>query len=199
MEMVNAYLLHKETAQMAGTPMLKRGDWYYLLRNQLLQLKAQDFAGVVVTPPVTGQKRRRDPVRHTHAPEQSKDWATVSGVQKSRQRLCKVCALLRTNACKKSFATTYFCERCSLNDAKLWLCNKIRFEFKGVVITCFEIWHDDFDVSETIPPALGKRVVLHRPGQKAGARKKTRRELQLRANDSDNANEADDDEEGGDE
>eukprot|EP00644_Phytophthora_capsici_P005945 jgi/Phyca11/82175/gw1.2.1247.1 len=123
---------------MAGTPVMKRDDWYCLLQNQLLQLKAQDFAGVVATPP-TGQKRRRAPVCHTHALEQSEDWVTVSGVQKRRQRSCKLCALLRTNACKKSFATTYFCERCSLDDAKLWLCNKIRREFKGVAKTCFAI------------------------------------------------------------
>ncbi|ETI54434.1 hypothetical protein F443_02739 [Phytophthora nicotianae P1569] len=31
------------------------------------------FAGVVATPPVTGQKRRRAFVRHTHVTEQSKD------------------------------------------------------------------------------------------------------------------------------
>lgn len=62
---------------------------------------------------------------------------------------------------------------------ELWLCNKIRREYKGVAKSCFAIWHEDFGNGETIPPTLGKRVVLRRPGQEAGERKKTRRELRL--------------------
>ncbi|OWZ03299.1 hypothetical protein PHMEG_00024995 [Phytophthora megakarya] len=165
---------------MAGKPAMKRGEWFGVLQNQLLQLKAEDFAGVVATPPPGKQKRKRAPVRVTHQLEQSDDWVTVSGVQKRRQRSCKVCALLRTDA-KKSFATTFFCERCSLDDAKLWLCNKIRRQYKGVNKTCFDIWHDDFDAGESIPQTLGKRVVLRRPGQRAGKRKKTNRELRIAA------------------
>ncbi|POM75897.1 Hypothetical protein PHPALM_6934 [Phytophthora palmivora] len=115
----------------------------------------------------------------THALEQAEDWITVSGVQKRRQRSCKVCALLRTEK-KKSFATTYFCERCSIDVAKCWLCNKIRRDFHGAPKTCFEIWHEGFGAGQDIPTNLRKRVVLRRPGQNAGKGKKTRRELQLR-------------------
>ncbi|RLN54471.1 hypothetical protein BBJ28_00025027 [Nothophytophthora sp. Chile5] len=103
---------------------------------------------MVAAPTISSQKRKEAPVRHTHAPVQSEDWVTVSGVQKRRQRSCKVCALLQTSITKKSFATTYFCERCSVDDPKCWLCNKIRREYKGVVKTCFEIWHDNFDAGE---------------------------------------------------
>lgn len=70
--MVNANLPHKEAAQMAGTPAMKNGKWYCLLQNQLLQLNALDFTGVVATRPVTGQKHRRAPVRHTHAPSRAR-------------------------------------------------------------------------------------------------------------------------------
>jgi hypothetical protein len=148
-------------------------------QNQLLQLKAKDFVGVKdATPAASRQKRRRTPVRLAHALEQSEDWVTVTGVQKWRQRSCKVCALLRTEK-KKSFATTFFCERCSIDNAKCWLCNKIRRDYKGVAKTCFEIWHDDFGAGQDISASLGKRVVLRRPGKNAGKRRKTRRELQL--------------------
>ncbi|KAE8975128.1 hypothetical protein PF011_g24599 [Phytophthora fragariae] len=79
----------------------------------------------------------------------------------------------------KSFATTFFCERCSIDNAKCWHCNKIRRDYKGVAKTCFEIWHDDFGAGQDIPASLGKRVVLRRPGKNAGKHKKTHRELQL--------------------
>ncbi|KAG3144897.1 hypothetical protein PI126_g13959 [Phytophthora idaei] len=177
--LVNAYISHKKTAAITGTAAMTRGEWYGVLQNQLLQLKAEVFVGVSATPPPSNQTRRRAPVRITHQVEQCEDWVIVSGVQKRRQRPCKVCALLRTDKNRKSFATTFFCERCSIDDAKCWLCNKIRRQYKGVAMTCFEIWHDDFDCGQTIPSVLGKRIVLRRPGQEAGERKKTRRELQL--------------------
>jgi hypothetical protein len=81
MALVNAYLSHKEAARIAGSQPMKRGEWFSLLQNQLLQLKPQDFAGVVATPTIGSQKRKRAPVRHAHALEQSEDWVVVSGVQ----------------------------------------------------------------------------------------------------------------------
>jgi hypothetical protein len=120
----------------------------------------------------------------THKLDQAEEWVTVSGVQKRHQRSCKVCALLRKDT-KKSYATTFYCERCSVDNTKCWLCHKIRRQYKGVAKTCFEIWHDDFDAGLAIPPTLGKRVVIRRPVQKAGKRKKTSRELQLRGAEAD--------------
>ncbi|KAE9037859.1 hypothetical protein PR001_g6027 [Phytophthora rubi] len=165
--LVNAYISHKETAKIAGTTLMKRAEWYSVLQNQLLQLKAADFDGVVITPATATKKRKCFTVRLTYVLDQAEDWVPVSGVQKRRQRSCKVCAPLHTDS-KKKFATTFFCERCSVNNAKCWLCNKIRCQYKGVAKTCVEIWHDDFDGGLAIPPALGKRVALRRPGKKAG-------------------------------
>ncbi|KAE9221165.1 hypothetical protein PF002_g15673 [Phytophthora fragariae] len=123
------------------------------------RLKASEKRGALLrigtwSPPASRQKRRRTPVRLAHALEQSEDWVTVTGVRKRCQRSCKVCALLRTEK-KKSFATTFFCERCSIVNAKCWLCNKIRRDYKGVAKTCFEIWHDDFGAGQDIPVSLG--------------------------------------------
>eukprot|EP00644_Phytophthora_capsici_P005940 jgi/Phyca11/82155/gw1.2.1242.1 len=104
-----------------------------------MAFRRSDFAGIVATPPLSSHKRKRPQLRLTHAVEQSNDWVIVTGIQKRRQRSCKVCALLRTDRKKKSFATTFFCERCSIDDAKCWLCNKIRRQYKGVAKTCYEI------------------------------------------------------------
>ncbi|GMF48177.1 unnamed protein product [Phytophthora fragariaefolia] len=87
--LVNAFISHKQTAKINGTPPMKRGEWYGVLQNHLLQLKAEDLAGVVVTPAPVSNKRKRTPVRITHALEQSDDWVAVSSVQKRRQRSCK--------------------------------------------------------------------------------------------------------------
>ncbi|KAG6618509.1 uncharacterized protein IUM83_01177 [Phytophthora cinnamomi] len=55
--MVTAYLSHKEACKLNGTTAMKRGEWYSVLQNQLLQLKAQDFQGITVTPPTrSGQE-----------------------------------------------------------------------------------------------------------------------------------------------
>jgi hypothetical protein len=162
MALVNAFITHKESAKITGSTPLKRAEWFAVLQNQLLQLKLEDFQDVE-TP--TDPKRKRSKLRPTHQLEQSDDWVVMSGVQKRRQRSCKVCALLRTDKKKKSFGTTYFCERCSVDDAKCWLCNKIHRDYNGVAKTCFEIWHDDFDAGLNIPLRLGKRVVMRRPGQ----------------------------------
>jgi hypothetical protein len=63
---------------MAGAPRIKRGKLFCVLQNQLLQLKLQDFAGMV-TSTIASQKRKRSPVRHTHVLEQSEDFVTVRG------------------------------------------------------------------------------------------------------------------------
>ncbi|POM63326.1 Hypothetical protein PHPALM_21298 [Phytophthora palmivora] len=147
--LVNAYITHKEGAKIKKTVVMKRSEWFCVLQNQLLQLKAEDFVGVEATSPLVSQKRKRTTTRLTHGLQQSEDWVVVSGVQKRRQ------------------------------SAKCWLCPRICREYKGVGKTYYDIWHEDFGAGEAIPASIGKRVVLRRPGKKAGRRQQTRRELRL--------------------
>ncbi|GMF48759.1 unnamed protein product [Phytophthora fragariaefolia] len=65
--LVNTFLSHKEAAKIKVTVAMPRAEWFVVLQDQLLQLKAEDFAGVQATPPASCQKRRRTPVRLTHA------------------------------------------------------------------------------------------------------------------------------------
>ena len=175
MAFVNAYITHKTSAISKRVTPKDRGEWYLQLHKQLLQLKEEDFASTTETPgsATPRSRKRRRGLGHKHT--QLDEWMTVSGVQKRRQRVCKVCGLLRGDR-KKSFQTTWFCEDCSQPDAKCYLCRKARRTYGGISKTCFRIWHDDFDCGNNIPASLGKRVVLRRAG-KAGARKPTRREL----------------------
>ncbi|GMF56181.1 unnamed protein product [Phytophthora fragariaefolia] len=83
--LVNSFLSHKEAAAIDDKPVMKRGASFGVLQKQLLQLKTEDFAGVVATPLSGSQKRQRTPIRVTHQLEQRDNWVTVSGVQKRRQ------------------------------------------------------------------------------------------------------------------
>ncbi|ETI33971.1 hypothetical protein F443_19412 [Phytophthora nicotianae P1569] len=168
--LVNAYLTHKEACRLDGVAPMKRVDWYKMLHKQLTQLTDEDFKTSAPTPSPIALKRRRN-TSHVH--KQLDDWVVVSGVQKRRQRSCKVCSLYRGEQ-KKSYQTTYYCEDCSQGDAKCFLCPKAR---RGTDTTCFQVWHDDFECGASIPSHLGKRVVLRRARKAAGVRKKTRREI----------------------
>lgn len=187
MELVNAYLTHKETCRIKRLVPKTRGEWYLLLHKQLLQLKGEDFEEAIVPTPSPMIRSRKRPRLNGHKHVQFDDWVVVSGVQKRRQRSCKVCALLRGDR-KKSFQTTYYCEACSQADAKCFLCPKSRHLYGGVRKICYQIWHEDFDTGESILASLDKRVVLRRSG-KVGTRKPTRREL-LCHEDGDADNEA---------
>ncbi|OWZ14359.1 hypothetical protein PHMEG_00012167 [Phytophthora megakarya] len=150
---------------------LDRGDWYLLLHKQLLQLKSEVFVDVIIPTPSSATRARKRRRLDGHSHIQFDDWVTVSGVQKRRQRSCKVCALLRGET-KKSFQTTYYCDDCSRLDAKSFLCPKARRVYGSVSKTCYQIWHEDFDSGASIPEALGKRILLRRSG-KVGSRNPT--------------------------
>ncbi|KAG3002949.1 hypothetical protein PC128_g8606 [Phytophthora cactorum] len=61
-----------------------------MLHKQLLQLMDEDFKPAAPSPSPMARKRCRN-TSHTH--KQLDDWVLVSGVQKRRQRACKVCPL----------------------------------------------------------------------------------------------------------
>lgn len=177
--MVNANISLKETAGVKGTPVMGRADWFRVIMNQLLRFKAEDFIGVAATPSSSsGRSGRKRPKEAGHALVQLDDWMRVGilETQKRRQRSCKVCALLRGER-KKSFQTTWYCEKCSAVQAKLYLCPKLRREYLGTAKPCFQIWHEDFDCGKNIPATSGKYVVLRRSKANADKRKKTCREL----------------------
>jgi Transposase IS4 len=174
--LVNAYLTHKEACRLNNSPAMTRVEWYGVLHQQILRVKELDFevAGDIITPSRTRQRRRTT----GHELMQGNDWITTGEQQKRRQRSCKVCGLLRGSA-KKSFQTTWYCERCSVDAAKCFLCPKARREYNGVSKTCFQIWHEDFEGGLNIPASLGKRVVMRRPAASKGARVPTRREINM--------------------
>ncbi|ETP03675.1 hypothetical protein F441_19389 [Phytophthora nicotianae CJ01A1] len=70
---------------------MARGEWTNMLHRQLLQLKPSGFAVKANESPVRpGRPRTKRRQQTTHAHMQFDDWVTVSGVQKRRQRACKI-------------------------------------------------------------------------------------------------------------
>ena len=172
--LVNAFISHKEASRLKNVPVMSRGEWYSVLHQQLLKVTDADFDAETATPsPAVRQRKRRRLGAHVLA--QNEDWIAHGEIQKRRQRACKVCGLLRGEA-KKSFQTTFYCEACSVDEAKCYLCPKVRRVYNGESKTCFQIWHEDFVNGTTIPAHLGKRVVMRR-ARASGDRKKTRREI----------------------
>lgn len=60
---------------------MRDAEWFSVFQNQLLQLNAIDFVGIVTTPSALTPKCKRA-VRTTHVPEHSKAWVTVDGGKK---------------------------------------------------------------------------------------------------------------------
>eukprot|EP00644_Phytophthora_capsici_P006971 jgi/Phyca11/103969/e_gw1.8.862.1 len=139
---------------------MSRAAWMAALHNQLLQLKPEDFGLDPIASPQSSapsrRKRRRLP---QHIYKQYNDWVIVSGVQKRRQRACKVCSLLRGER-KKSFQTIFYCEDCSSGDAKFFLCPKARREYNGITKTCFQIWHENFECGNQSLSHLGNELCV---------------------------------------
>ena len=99
--------------------------------------------------------------------EESPDFQIVGSRRKRRQRACKVCSLLRDERLVRSFNTKYYCKNCSQDDARVYLCNRVRREEFGNTLTCFQIWHQHWKNGSAIPQEIVNRIQLRRaPGQR---------------------------------
>jgi hypothetical protein len=159
-------------------PMI-RAAFMTLLHNQLLQVKSTAFEDLEETPTPTVSKRRRVAKPKTsgdHHLELVDDWTGPKEKQKRRQRACKVCALLRTDVKVKARTCATYCERCSIDDAKLHLCAKPS-PLGSSAKTCFQVWHEDWACGTSLPSNIDGKMQMRRPRKPPGQRKKTRREL----------------------
>ncbi len=176
MAIVNAFITHREHMRMLGKKEMLRADFMSLLQNQLLQVNESHFQDVpdIFSPSTIHPPRKQ--FDDEHQLTQLNDWIASGTSQKRRQRACKICALHRGDK-KKSFQTTYYCNACSQKDARVFLCNKSRHKIDGVDKTCFQIWHENYELGKKIPPELDHKVIFRRSKQSPEQRKKTRREL----------------------
>jgi hypothetical protein len=105
--LVNAYIVYREATKKKGeTPMLRR-DFMVELHKTLLDVKhfnfEEDNEDETSTPTATSS---------LHVMALCEDIQESQGQKKRRQRSCKVCSLLRTDADKRTWTRCY-CKDCS--------------------------------------------------------------------------------------
>jgi hypothetical protein len=66
---------------------------------------------------------------------------------------CKVCSLLN-----ERHETTYYCEECSSDDGKIWLCNMTRRTALGNTQTCWNLWHLFWYNGTKIPQQITRAI-----------------------------------------
>ena len=66
---------------------------------------------------------------------------------------CKVCSLLN-----ERHETTYYCEECSSDDGKIWLCNMTRRTALGNNQTCWNLWHLFWYNGTKIPQQITRAI-----------------------------------------
>ena len=181
---VNAYVTHAKCSKDLGVQPLKRSAFMTLLHKQLIQQTRSDFETDRATP--TADSGARHTIRQN-------DSFRTSGAQSMRRRnACKVCSIKFRKKGEKSNETSWYCEQCSEDNKRLFLCNTIRAG-QGNSKTCFDIWHQDWRCKV---PASASSYIQMRPTIGQRKRKRVRRALLGEEGKSGHEDDHDDDEVG---
>ncbi|ETP44938.1 hypothetical protein F442_08556, partial [Phytophthora nicotianae P10297] len=82
------------------------------------------------------------------------DTRVNGGVERVRQRQCKVCSIYKPSYKKRGGTSTYYCPKCSEGKRGLvTLCNKVRNYEQNDGLTCGQIWHITWRNGEFAPKA----------------------------------------------
>jgi hypothetical protein len=104
-----------------------------------------------VMPTVHPDMRRfRAVPRHTAV--QVDEWrqGNQRGQSKRRQRVCKVCSILRKEN-ERPAETSWNCSNCKRKGVSVYMCQKTRRHYDGERRTCFGIWHKCWKNGRAIP------------------------------------------------
>ncbi|KAE9289111.1 hypothetical protein PF008_g25960 [Phytophthora fragariae] len=93
-------------------------------------------------------------VRGEHTLIQTTGFRMNNGVQRLRQRQCKVCSVYKPEGKKRGGTSTYYCPSCSQGKRGLvTLCNKVHGHANNEGLTCSQIWHMAWQNGEFAPKA----------------------------------------------
>lgn len=162
MGIVNASVSHATIKLERGERSLKKSKFMTLPQEQPVSVASADFEDVTMLR-VTGtpQAKSRRTVSASHKLTISDDWRGEVPTRKKRTRTCKVCSLLRRSIRKSAVQTSWCCEPCSQDSAKLWL-HKAALGLSNDNRFCFEIWHEQFYRGREIPSTITNSIQLRR-------------------------------------
>ena len=136
-----------------------------VLHEQLLQLSGVIDAGPMTT---ASELCSRSP-RVTRSPGSvpsslTNHQAVVSSDARSngraKYRVCKVCSALHEGGTQTIHTTRSFCQDCSTEKGRVYLCDRIRRQEVGNQLTCFQIWHNVWKNGTSLPVECDKRLRL---------------------------------------
>ncbi|KAJ8556662.1 hypothetical protein ON010_g9305 [Phytophthora cinnamomi] len=103
---------------------------------------AKDFTRTTAREAAPSIASRPMSVTHEHVLVQSVDTRVNSGVERVRQRQCKVCSIYKPSHKKRGGTSSYYYPQCSEGKRELvTLCNKVRNYVENEGLTCGQIWH----------------------------------------------------------
>ena len=158
MAIVNGFIVHKAFHARNGTKALSHVAYLKQLHIELCQLGEQDmYAGLVNRNAAVGDTEEGgDPGAavegEEHVCKLTDEWRKASGQLKRRQRGCKVCSMFRDQT--SSGTSTFYCGQCRENK-RVYLCRRAHRQIRGVLMTCWDIWHREFKNGQCPPSDLG--------------------------------------------
>ncbi|OWZ03956.1 hypothetical protein PHMEG_00024227 [Phytophthora megakarya] len=153
MALVNAYIIHHYVWEKKPK---KNSHFEFLaqLHKELVEETEASFTQSCA-PPTDQRVPERPVVAHReHALTQTTDARLNNGVQRLRQRQCKVCSVYKPEGKKRDGTSTYYCVKCLEGKrGPITLCNKVRGHPQNEGFTCSQIWHIVWEHGELAPTA----------------------------------------------
>ncbi|ETV64110.1 hypothetical protein H257_18956 [Aphanomyces astaci] len=148
-------------------PIMTHREFMLALHELLLQATAADF--IQEKKKSTGPNSVRSATQSTtfnekrHVLQEITKWKpTKAGRSRARQRYgCKVCQISRTAEQTRGRSTVFICAQCTedANGGQLFLCPQERTQWNGQHMSCFEVWHSQWQCGLRLPPAFRCRFI----------------------------------------
>lgn len=161
---MNGYIIHKAYHAANNSNPLTHVKYLKQLSLELCQLSEIDmfeentFGTDVPAPSV--MTLTAGTAHPHHLPMQVEEWREDSGQFKRKQRACKVCSLFRTGN-DRARSTTFYCDGCN-DSGPIHLCMKPQRKIRGILMTCWVIWHREYQNGSLIPHAMEKKIGVRR-------------------------------------
>ncbi|ETN22011.1 hypothetical protein PPTG_20871 [Phytophthora nicotianae INRA-310] len=154
MALVNAYILHRHIWEKTKKRRNSHFEFLAALHKALIEETEDSFTQTRTSSGGHDVTERSRPVQGEHTLTQTSDVRMNGGVQRLRQRQCKVCSYYKPEGKKRGGTSTFYCEPCSQGKRGLiTLCNKVRGYEKNEGLTCSQIWHLAWKNGEFAPKA----------------------------------------------